>query len=136
MITGLGHVAYAVDDLDAALEFYVQYLGLTEAFRLYREDGTPWIVYLHVGARGFVELFPGGRGGDGANASPSYRHLCLEVDNMAATLADMAERGMTIEGEPNRGQDGNLQYWVTDPDGNRIELHCYTPESKQNGWLA
>jgi hypothetical protein len=31
--------------------------------------------------------------------------------------------------------DRSHQAWIVDPDGNRIELHGYTPESKQNGWL-
>ena len=35
------------------------------------------------------------------------------------------------------GGDNAWQAWITDPDGNRIELHCYTPQSQQNGpWLA
>ena len=29
-----------------------------------------------------------------------------------------------------------LNYRVTDPDGNRIELHCYTKDSLQGPWLG
>jgi predicted enzyme related to lactoylglutathione lyase len=32
---------------------------------------------------------------------------------------------------PALGSDGSWQAWLADPDGNRIELHMYTPESKQ-----
>jgi lactoylglutathione lyase len=30
-----------------------------------------------------------------------------------------------------RGNDGNLQAWISDPDGNRIEFMELDPESKQ-----
>jgi len=137
MITRLGHTAYAVADLAASLDFYVTKLGLREAFRLNHDDGRPWIVYLLVGpGGGFIELFPGGRSPEGQGDSPSYRHLCLEVDDMPATLAELAGRGMVITGEANRGKDGNLQYWLTDPDGNRIELMELAPTSAQARALA
>ena len=130
MITHLGHVAYSVSDLDAALDFYCAKLGLAEAFRLYHDDGTPWIIYLLVGQGGFVELFPGGQPGAG-KVEGSYRHLCLAVDDMTATLADLKARGLPLEGEANHGQDGNTQFWLTDPDGNRIELMQIHPASLQ-----
>jgi lactoylglutathione lyase len=41
----------------------------------------------------------------------------------------LGERGLKIEGEPTRGLDGNFQYWIADPDGNRIELMQINPES-------
>jgi hypothetical protein len=34
-------------------------------------------------------------------------------------------------GEVSLGSDQSWQAWLADPDGNRIELHAYTPESKQ-----
>lgn len=130
MITQLGHVAYSVSDLEASLDFYCAKLGLQEAFRLYHDDGSTWIVYLLVGQGGFIELFPGGTPGAG-RVEGSYRHLCLAVDDMAATLEDLRGRGLALEGEANRGKDGNVQFWLTDPDGNRIELMEIAAESLQ-----
>lgn len=130
MITHIGHAAYSVSDLDAALDFYCAKLGLPEAFRLFHDDGTPWIIYLLVGQGGFVELFPGGKLGAG-NIDGSYRHLCLAVDDMTATLAELRARGMELTGEANVGKDGNTQFWLTDPDGNRIELMQIAPDSLQ-----
>ena len=34
------------------------------------------------------------------------------------------------------GGDNSWQAWTCDPDGNRIELHQYTPESKQTPSLG
>lgn len=135
MITHIGHTAYSVSDLGVALEFYCGKLGMTEAFRLDHDDGTPWIVYVLAGQGSFIELFPGGEPGAGATDG-SYRHLCLAVDDMDTTLADLRERGLPLEGEATRGKDGNVQFWLTDPDGNRIELMEIHPESLQAQALA
>ena len=59
----------------------------------------------------------------------------IKVEDMDATVATLRERGVEVT-NVKTGNDHSLQGWITDPDGNRIELHCYTPESKQNGWLA
>jgi hypothetical protein len=34
------------------------------------------------------------------------------------------------------GSDKSWQAWLSDPDGNKIELHQYTAESKQGPFLA
>ncbi|HRR91743.1 MAG TPA: VOC family protein, partial [bacterium] len=61
----------------------------------------------------------------------SYQHLCLLVDDMDKTLEGLASRGLSIQGKPTQGKDGNFQYWLTDPDGNRIELMQIMPDSLQ-----
>jgi len=80
-----------------------------------------------------VELFPAKPFQQGPS---SYQHLCLTVDDMDATLAEIAARGLPIEGEASRGKDGNRQYWLTDPDGNRIELMEMAPDSLQAKAIA
>ena len=121
MITAIGHAAFAVSDLDRSLDFYVRGLGLREAFRLYNDRGETWIVYLQVAPQAFLEFFPGGRLGERA-AHQAYRHLCLLVDDIAATLAQLAQRGILPDRPARQGKDGNWQAWLTDPDGNRLEL--------------
>ena len=52
-----------------------------------------------------------------------YGHIALAVDDMAASLAQLAEQGIEPEREPYRLRDGgNLLCFVQDPDGYRIEL--------------
>jgi len=128
MITQLGHVAFRVRDLDRSLDFYCRRLGLREAFRLHRKDGSLWIVYLYLGNGSFLELFPGG---ESAGNSGSYQHLCLHVGDMEKTLRKLREAGYPIEGSVRMGEDGNWQYWLEDPDGNRIELMQILPDSLQ-----
>lgn len=131
MITYLAHACFTVSDLDRSLAFYRDQLGLTQAFEFNR-DGRRVGVYLHVGGRNFIELFEG-KLGDKAEGQ-SYRHICLEVDDIEATVTTLRERGVDVS-DVKLGGDQSHQAWVTDPDGNRIELHGYTPESWQAPWL-
>jgi catechol 2,3-dioxygenase-like lactoylglutathione lyase family enzyme len=132
LITGVGHVAFRITDLRRALDFYCGALGFREAFRLDREgEPSPWIVYLHVAPGQFVELFPGAEGDVVPRGRTGYDHYCLIVDDLRATLRELAGRGLDVTGEPILGLDGNWQYWIRDPDGNAIELMEITPGSPQ-----
>ena len=61
----------------------------------------------------------------------TYSHFCLLVDDLAATLRDLAARGLEAPGSPIQGLDHNWQYWIKDPDGNAIELMQIMPASPQ-----
>lgn len=128
MIKGIAHVCFTVADLDTAMEFYCDALGLGHAFDFVNDDGERFGVYLKAGRRTFVELFEGEVPEDAK--CPSYRHFCLEVDDIESTVAELRERGVEVS-DPHYGDDNSWQAWITDPDGNRIELHAYTEESKQ-----
>ena len=132
MIKGIAHACYTVRDLDAAVAFYVGKLGLKPAFDFVRDNGERFGVYIHAGARNFIELFKGELAAPAKGQS--YRHLCLEVDDLAAVVADLRARGVQIT-DAKLGSDHSWQAWITDPDGNRIELHQYTPESQQTPWV-
>ena len=133
LISGLAHVCYTVSNLDRSLEFYCGTLGLTPAFEFIRPTGVKYGQYIHVGGRQFIEIFAGELG-ESAEKQP-YRHLCLEVADIEYTVATLRQRGVEVT-DIKLGTDHSHQAWITDPDGNRIELHGYTPESKQNDWLA
>ena len=132
MLKALAHVCFRVQDLDASIEFYVDKLGLRHAFDFINDEGERFGVYLHVGGRNFVELF---RAGPGEPPKPgSWQHFCLEVDDIPATAEALRAKGVEVA-EPHLGADGSWQVWLADPDGNRIELHGYTPESRQAPFL-
>ena len=132
MITGLAHACFTVEDLDRALVFYSDGLGLKEAFDFINDEGKRYGVYLYLGGRNFIELFSGDLGE--CAEKQSYKHICLEVDDIETTVVELRDRG--IEVSPIKmGKDHSFQAWITDPDGNRIELHHYTPESSQTPHL-
>lgn len=128
MIKGLAHLCFNVEDLDRSIDFYCNKLGLKQAFDFNNEDGKRYGLYLHAGDRTFIELFAGQP--QQRDDGQSYKHFCLEVDDLEATVRQL--RGQDVDvSEPRLGRDQSWQAWIVDPDGNRIELHQYTPQSWQ-----
>ncbi len=129
MIRDLAHAALRVHDLDRALAFYAL-LGIREAFRLHHDDGSLMLVYLHVAADCFIELFPGGAPPAG-RPDASFMHLCLLTDDLHALVDGLRRHGVAIERPVTTGLDGNLQAWIRDPDANAIELMQLVEDSPQ-----
>ncbi len=128
MLKGIAHTAFIVSDMEASLRFYVDQLGLQHAFELHDDQDRPWIHYLKVCDRQFIELFY-----NGAPNPPrsSFDHLCFEIEDLVAYVEQIRAKGVTIDIEPNQGCDKNLQAWIKDPDGNRIELMQLHPDCPQ-----
>lgn len=129
-IVDLGHPAFACHDLDTTLDFYAK-LGIKESFRLLHLDGSVMLVYLHVGGDRFIEVFPGGPSPEERAGRQSFMHICLAVDDLRTTVEDIRQQGIHIDVEPQMGLDFNLQAWIADPDGNKIELMEYSARSPQ-----
>ena len=133
MIRNIAHACFTVSSLERSLNFYRDGLGLTEAFDFVNDEGRRFGIYLHTGGRNFLELFEGTLGEPAEGQS--YRHICLEVDDIEQTVAAIRANGIEV-GPIKLGKDQSYQAWITDPDGNRIELHQYTPQSWQAPHLA
>jgi lactoylglutathione lyase len=131
-IYDIGHPAYQVQDIEATLAFYAL-LGIEEAFRLTNDDGSIRLIYLHVAGDRFIEIFPGGPGADerGPASSRSYRHLCLLTHDLEAEVQRLKAAGVTFDIEFRLGSFDNKQAWLSDPDGNSIELMQILPDSAQ-----
>lgn len=132
MIKGIAHVCYVVKDLEKAIYFYCDALKLKLAFEFLNEKGKRFGVYIYVGGRNFIELFEGES--TSLKETGSYRHLCLETDNIDVTVKELREQKVDVT-DPEMGGDGSWQAWLADTDGNRIELHQYITKSKQEATL-
>lgn len=136
MIKRITHVAYVVEDLEKSLEFYCEKLGFDKMFSLDDDSGNPRLIYLKITEGQFIELFPADKSKnidlDNNGSSTGYSHLCLAVDDIEEIAEDLKKKDISLESEPKQGADGNYQCWVTDPDGNRIELMQMMPDSLQN----
>jgi len=128
MIRGLAHVCFTVSDLKRAEAFYGGALGLKVAFEFLNNEGRRTGLYLKAGPRCFIELFEGKP--VAAPQGISFRHICLEVSDINAVVRDLRQRGIKV-GDVSLGKDQSYQAWLSDPDGNAIELHHYTPQSWQ-----
>ncbi|MGQ9609034.1 MAG: VOC family protein [bacterium] len=132
MIRGLAHVCFSVSNLDESIAFYKDKLGFLPVFDFINENGRRFGIYLHIGERNFIELFEGNP--EKSVKPQSYQHFCLEVDDIESAVKSLRSKGVEVT-EIKMGSDNSWQAWLSDPDGNRIELHQYTPESKQNAGL-
>ena len=131
-LTGIGHVAIRVRDVARTLEFYSGRLGFAEILRLHRDDGSLWLIYLRITDDQFLEIFPDAVG---ERAPPreanGLNHVCLTVEDLDRIVDQLAGRGVPLTQGKKVGADGNLQAWIEDPDGNRIELMQMAPDSLQ-----
>ncbi|EJJ27116.1 VOC family protein [Rhizobium sp. CF142] len=131
-LTGIGHAAIRVKDIDVSLDFYCNKLGFKEMLRLHRDNGDLWLVYLRVNDLQYLEVFPYAVG----DAAPpreaiGLNHICITVDNVDEVVRQLAEQNIPLIQPLVGGADGNRQAWIADPDGNRYELMQMNPDCMQ-----
>lgn len=120
-IVGIAHIAFQVSDLTKAQAFYGELLGYEPAFRLYKEDGSTRLVYFKVNDRQYIEIFPGLP----PDQEDRLSHIALETTDLEGLRKYLAEKGVKVPEKVNKGQDGNINLTVADPDGHRVEFVQY-----------
>jgi catechol 2,3-dioxygenase-like lactoylglutathione lyase family enzyme len=93
----------------------------------FERAGKRFGVYFKAGEGNYIEAFQVEKR---EIINTGIVHFCLETDNIDGFIADMTHKGVECT-EKKRGSDRSWQTWLRDPDGNRIEIHEYTPESAQ-----
>ena len=139
-IQRMDHVGIVVDDLAAAIEFFVE-LGLelegeasmedrAEVDRLVGLEGvrTDFAFVQTPDGHGRLELIkfhsPPAQGGD-ADAPPNaqgIRHLTFAVDDIDAAVAGLRARGHELVGELVQYEDSYKLCYVRGPEGIIVEL--------------
>ena len=126
-LLGLDHVVLRVRDLPAMRAFYVDVLGCTV------EVERPAIgLYQLRAGRSMIDLVPvdsvlGRRGGQPPSTEGhNLDHVCLTVDRFddAALRAYLDGHGVRVgeTGERNGAEGQGLSIYLTDPEGNHLEL--------------
>jgi lactoylglutathione lyase len=135
---GIAHLAVTTKDMEKSLDFYINALGLKKVFEIPNKDtGKPWINYLHMAGRQFVELFYNGdKDNPWQSGTRGFNHICFEVDDINAAVEKITRAGYTMDSLPKQGSDMNWQAWVKDPDGIRVELMQIDPQSPQAKAIA
>ena len=116
------HTCYRITDPERSIAFY-EALGLEKRRELpIRDEAVNY--FLGVPGKPEPELeLTYNFGVDAYEVGTGYGHIALTVDDMDATLAALAEKGIAPERPPYRIREGgSLLCFVRDPDGYRIEL--------------
>jgi catechol 2,3-dioxygenase-like lactoylglutathione lyase family enzyme len=128
-ITGIDHIVLRVTDLDRAVRFYTQVLGMSVA----KNNEGAQLIHLSAGS-GLIDLVavdgPLGRigGGPPGVENRNVDHICLQVRDfdLEKIKAHLRAHGVEPGAEGERygaGGDG-LSLYLTDPDGNGLELRA------------
>jgi catechol 2,3-dioxygenase-like lactoylglutathione lyase family enzyme len=116
-------VRYIVDDVDAAIRFYVDRLGFEEvmhpapAFAMLRRDDLRLVLSRPGGGPGGGASMP-----DGTVPTPGgWNRFAIEVEDVDALLATLTAAGVHARSSVIEGVGGR-QVIVDDPSGNPVEL--------------
>lgn len=115
------HTMLRVRDLDAALRFFVDQLGLVVLRRSDYPSGKYTLVFLGTGADGDAAQIELTYNWDQAEPYPTGRffgHLAFGVPDIYATCARLEAAGVEILRPP---RDGRMAF-VKSPDGHSVEL--------------
>jgi catechol 2,3-dioxygenase-like lactoylglutathione lyase family enzyme len=124
--TEIGHIVFAVRDLEANRSFYGEQLGLREIGRGPNADGQDGCCFSIGPSILEMRLDVEARRGDAQTGPPAeVNHMALFVDSMAATYAVLKDRDVPFKAAPHSTAIGhrNMQRTlVTFPDPNGFTL--------------
>ena len=114
------HSMVRVRDLDAALRFYCEGLGLREVRRREVPQGKYTLVFLSASGspESEIELTYNWGSNEDYGSARNFGHLAFRVDDIYATCARLQELGVAINRPP---RDGHMAF-VRSPDLISIEL--------------
>lgn len=120
-VTGLDHIVLNCSDVERALDWYTGTLGLAgERVDAWRRGDVPF-PSVRVDATTIIDLFEAERSGENLN------HFCLVLpagdweEVVAAGTFPSARGPSEVFGARGTGRS----IYVTDPDGNTVELRRY-----------
>ena len=140
------HTMLRVRDLDAALDFYCNKLGMKETRRRVDEKNRYTLVFLAGPADEKLVESSKTAGRPGPELELTYNwdtedygearhfgHLAFEVDNIYATCERLMKAGVTINRPPRDG----VMAFVRSPDKHSIELlQKGSPKPAQEPWKS
>ena len=130
-VLGVAHLAVYVKDLAKTRQFYEEFLGYGEPFTLPNQDHTATrIVFIKVNDQQYFEIFNEADRGEG-----QLNHISFYTDDADQMYRYLKSRGVVVvadKGSVGKGQTGNKNFNLKDPDGHIVEMVGYQPDS----WTA
>lgn len=134
-VRGLGEIAFRVEDLAAMREFYERVIGLpvlgdfeTSVFYdlgpAHGGHTQVFVLFDRTGTDGYTPIDP---------SRTTVDHVALTIDRSEfdAALEDLQAEGLEVDTAYHEWVQWRSLY-VSDPEGNRVELVCYDPESEKS----
>ncbi len=130
MITRIDHIGIAVQNINDALKFFQDALGIELDHVALEEGGRTRVAFMPVGASE-VELVEPQDDESGlakflAKRGEGIHHICFEVDDIDAALARLKEHGAQLIDETPRANAQGMRYAFVHPKsahGVLIELY-------------
>jgi len=115
-IARLANVVIPFADLDRALEFYTEVLGLEKRVDAPFGDGYRWIEVAPAGAETTIALCPPGQG---SAVGGRETGISLLTDDVDAHHAVLKQRGVDVDESVSRFEDAvPPMFWFRDPERN------------------
>jgi catechol 2,3-dioxygenase-like lactoylglutathione lyase family enzyme len=139
-VTALHHVGLTVRDIQRSYEWYTTMFGfepapinhgsgesLSEALQVPGTELSYSMVQLGTTRIEFLQYHePPGKDFDRTNGDVGSSHICLEVDDIEAAVADMQAKGAVFNAPPitldSGAFAGSTWAYVRDPDGIQLEI--------------
>lgn len=124
-ILGIAHVAFYVSNLPATRTYYKDFLGFGEPYDLKNNDGSVRTAFIKINDYQYLELSSQPPCGDGM-----LNRIAFYTDNAEQLRRYLISRGVQAPSEVSKGQTGDRNFMVKDPDGHIVEFVEYQPD----GW--
>jgi catechol 2,3-dioxygenase-like lactoylglutathione lyase family enzyme len=124
----IDHVTIVVKDLQISRQFYVDVLGMRAVDRPAFSFPGLWF---QSGSTQVHLILEHAESGPASVTIPERceisrtRHFAFEVEDAEAALTRLARLGVPLAAGPKQRPDGPTQFYITDPDGNLVELFSY-----------
>jgi lactoylglutathione lyase len=130
-VLGVAHMAVFVKDLEKTRTFYEEFLGFAEPFTLPKKTGGGVrIAFIKINNHQYFEIFNEADRDEG-----QLNHISFYTDDADRMYRYLKAAGVAVMGDKGavgKGQTGNKNFNVQDPDGHIVEIVEYQPDS----WTA
>ena len=130
VIKRIDHIAVVVDNLEAALAFWREALGLELDHTLDMPNENAIVAFLPVGDSEIELVKPtlaeSGLGRYLEKRGPGMHHVCLEVDDIEGVMTHLKEKGIELINEtPRLGANGKKYAFVHPKSAFGVMIELY-----------
>jgi methylmalonyl-CoA epimerase len=137
MVVKIDHIAIAVQNLDEAIKVYKEALGLELAGEEEVPEQGVRVAFLPIGDTRLELLEPLSSESPVAKflekRGEGIHHICLEVEDLEKTLAELASKGVKlIDEKPRLGAHGRKMAFVHPKSLHGVLLELYQKEEEDD----